>query len=110
MTDLGRFHLERHHKTKKINEYEISAKLDSKGIPHYIWSNRGGDQYSAHSHPYKKIIWVIRGEITFILTESNKEIRLVEGDRIELPAKVVHEASVGSMGVACLEAQLLELV
>lgn len=73
------------------------------GISYYPWSNVPNDLYPPHLHSYSKIIYVVRGSITFIL--SNEEtLPLHPGDRLELPANTVHSAVVGSQGVACLEA------
>jgi len=106
MANLGGIKVQRHHETDHESEESIRALLESQYLPHYSWSNQGGDHYSAHSHSYTKIIWVIRGEITFILPEFAEELRLGLGDRMELPADVVHEARVGRMGVTCLETHL----
>jgi len=70
----------------------------------YVWSNAPGDVYEAHSHSYHKVIYVIRGSITFGLPDSADEITLNSGDRLELPPGVRHDAVVGPEGVACLEA------
>ena len=70
----------------------------------YIWSNRAGDVYGAHSHSYHKVIYVVRGSITFGLPDSGDRITLNIGDRLELPAGIAHDAVVGQQGVACLEA------
>jgi quercetin dioxygenase-like cupin family protein len=70
----------------------------------YRWSNGPGDVYGAHSHPYHKVIYVVRGSIEFGLPESGDSLSLNAGDRLELPAGVQHDAVVGPQGVACLEA------
>ena len=59
--------------------------------------------YSAHTHSYDKVIYVVQGSITFGLPELNQEVPLKAGDRLELPAGTVHEAVVGAQGVLCLE-------
>ena len=70
----------------------------------YLWSNGPGDVYGAHSHSYHKVIYVVRGSITFGLPDAGEKLTLNHGDRLELPAGVRHSAVVGSRGVACLEA------
>jgi quercetin dioxygenase-like cupin family protein len=50
------------------------------------------------------VIYVVRGSITFGLPELNQQLTLTAGDRLDLPAHVVHNAVVGSQGVVCLEA------
>ncbi|MGD2039143.1 MAG: hypothetical protein PVH28_14730 [Desulfobacterales bacterium] len=51
-----------------------------------------------------KVIYVVRGSITFGLPDSGDEITLNSGDRLELPQGVTHNAVVGHEGAACLEA------
>lgn len=70
----------------------------------YPWSNGPHDVYSAHAHSYDKVIYVVRGSITFGLPELDKKLTLNAGDRLDLPAGTVHNAVVGSEGVMCLEA------
>jgi hypothetical protein len=42
--------------------------------------------------------------ITFGLPQTNQKITLKAGDRLDLPADVVHDAVVSIEGVECLEA------
>ncbi len=74
------------------------------GLNPYTWSNGPGDVYSAHKHPYHKVIYVVSGSITFGLLEEDNSIDLHAGDRLDLPAGGVHDAVVGQQGVVCLEA------
>jgi uncharacterized protein YjlB len=74
------------------------------GLSPYSWSNGPHDVYSAHSHPYNKVIYVVQGSITFGLPELRKQLTLKAGDRLDLPAGIVHDAVVGTQGVICLEA------
>lgn len=78
--------------------------MNDEGLNPYSWSNGPFDVYSAHSHSYNKVIYVVQGSITFGLPELGKQLTLKAGDRLDLPAGVVHDARVGSQGVACLEA------
>ena len=74
------------------------------GLHPHSWSNGPHDTYTAHSHSYNKVIYVIRGSITFGLPELKQEISLNAGDRLDLPAGMIHNAVVGAQGVVCLEA------
>ena len=74
------------------------------GLHPYPWSNGPHDTYSVHLHSYDKVIYVVRGSITFGLPELDQQLALKAGDRLDLPANTVHEAVVGPQGVACLEA------
>lgn len=89
------------------SEQAIIQKLGAESLEAYRWSNGPGDVYSAHSHTYDKVIYVLKGSITFGLPESGEHITLDEGDRLDLPAGVIHDAVVGSQGVICLEAHNL---
>ena len=75
------------------------------GLSPYSWSNGPFDVYSAHLHSYNKVIYVLQGSITFGLPELGQQLTLKAGDRLDLPAGVVHDARVGPQGVVCLEAQ-----
>jgi quercetin dioxygenase-like cupin family protein len=75
--------------------------LDASG-----WANGPGDRYAAHRHDYDKVIVVARGSIVFGLAELGGPIELHAGDRLDLPAGTLHDATVGPDGVDCLEAHL----
>ena len=78
--------------------------MAEQGLTPYAWSNGPHDVYSAHSHSYNKVIYVVQGSIIFGLPELNKQLTLKAGDRLDLPAGIVHNAVVGVQGVVCLEA------
>jgi quercetin dioxygenase-like cupin family protein len=78
--------------------------MSDEGLSPYSWSNGPGDVYNAHSHGYDKVVYVVRGSITFGLPTENHTMVLNAGDRLDLPAGIVHNAVVGSEGVFCLEA------
>ncbi len=86
-------------------ENELRRLLADENLDPYRWSNGPDDIYTAHSHGYHKVIYVMRGSITFGLPESGERLTLHPGDRLDLPAGVRHDAVVGPQGVACLEAQ-----
>lgn len=88
---------------------ELQMLMQREGLRPYSWSNGPGDRYAAHSHSYDKIIYVASGSITFILPVSGDELELKPGDRMFLPAGIVHSAVVGLHGVVCLEAQKTSL-
>jgi uncharacterized protein YjlB len=82
----------------------LLQRMVNEGLNPYSWSNGPYDVYSAHSHSYNKVIYVVQGNITFGLPELGKQLTLKAGDRLDLPAGVVHDAHVGAQGVVCLEA------
>jgi quercetin dioxygenase-like cupin family protein len=86
------------------DETQIRRMLADEGLRPYSWSNSPGDVYAAHTHSYHKVIYVVSGSITFGLPEHGENIQLAAGDRLDLPAGIVHDAVVGPRGVVCLEA------
>lgn len=70
----------------------------------YRWSNGRGAEYAVHSHPFKKILYVAEGSITFTPT-GKPPVTMHAGDRLELPAGTPHTAIVGREGVVCWEGQ-----
>ena len=77
--------------------------MTEEGLRPYSWSNNPFDVYSAHSHSYNKVIYVVQGSITFGLPELDQQLTLKAGDRLDLPAGIVHDAHVSAQGVICLE-------
>jgi len=86
------------------DETEIRKMLADEGLEFYQWSNWPRDVYSAHNHPYHKVIYVLQGSITFGLPDKDDRVTLNTGDRLELSAGTNHDAVVGDQGVICLEA------
>lgn len=78
--------------------------MTDEGLNPYSWSNGPFDVYTPHSHSYNKVIYVVQGSITFGLPELGQELTMKAGDRLDLPAGIVHDAHVGAEGVVCLEA------
>lgn len=77
--------------------------MTDEGLSPYAWSNGPHDVYSAHTHGYDKVIYVVSGSITFGLPELDRNVTLNPGDRLDLPKGTVHDAVVGLNGVVCLE-------
>jgi uncharacterized protein YjlB len=85
-------------------ESTLRQMMADEGLHPYSWSNGPHDVYAAHSHGYDKVIYVVKGSITFGLPQLGQQLTLNEGDRLDLPAGIVHDAVVGPQGVVCLEA------
>ena len=85
-------------------EAKLRARMDEEGLRPYRWSNSPHDVYRAHAHDFHKVIYVVRGSITFGLPRRGEKVHLNVGDRLDLPRGVVHDAVVGPDGVVCLEA------
>ena len=85
---------------------ELSRRLGSEGLTASAWSNGPGDRYGAHDHAYDKVLVVAEGSIRFGLPDADEGVDLEVGDRLDLPARVRHDALVGPRGVVCLEAHV----
>jgi quercetin dioxygenase-like cupin family protein len=84
---------------KELNE------LTREGYSCHTWSNDAGFWYPVHDHPYDKAIVILQGSITFYFPAKKEELVMQTGDRLNIPARTAHGASVGSEGVTCLEGQ-----
>lgn len=84
-------------------ETEISGLLQSEGLQPTLWSQSAGYVSELLLKPYDSVVYVLEGGITFRLPETRRTVNLATGDRIDLPAFVVHNAVVGPDGVTCVE-------
>lgn len=78
-----------------------AAFADEELSPH-AWSNSPHFRYTAHEHPYHKVLFCVEGSITF--HTPGGDVLLTPGDRLDLPPHTEHSATVGPSGVTCLEA------
>jgi uncharacterized protein YjlB len=88
------------------DDLDPAARMRSQGFDPGSWSNGPGDRYAAHEHGYDKVLVVASGSIVFGLPGRRERVDLAEGDRLDLPAGIVHDAVVGPRGVTCLEAHV----
>jgi quercetin dioxygenase-like cupin family protein len=82
----------------------VEQRLREEADHCYQWSNEPGFEYGAHSHPYRKILYVEHGSITFT-PRGRPAVVMSPGDRLELPPGTPHGAVVGPHGVVCWEGQ-----
>lgn len=82
----------------------VEGKLRAEADHCYQWSNGPGAVYAVHEHPYRKILYVAQGSITFT-PAGGLPIDMQAGDRMDLPAGTAHRAVVGPDGVVCWEGQ-----
>jgi hypothetical protein len=54
--------------------------MADEGLSPYEWSNGPHDMYSAHTHSYNKVIYVVEGIITFGLPELGQQLTLSAGN------------------------------
>jgi quercetin dioxygenase-like cupin family protein len=96
-----------------VSEQQLRRVLAAEGLAHVAgdvsmttWSNEPGAVYDAHRHGYDKVLLVDEGSIRFALPELGRDVDLNAGDRLDLPARTLHAATVGRSGVTCVEAHL----
>jgi quercetin dioxygenase-like cupin family protein len=89
-----------------VTRAELETRLAGEGLDAAAWSNGPADRYGAHDHGYDKVLVVAEGSIRFGLPDAGRDVELAAGDRLDLPAGTVHDATVGPSGVTCLEAHV----
>jgi quercetin dioxygenase-like cupin family protein len=87
-----------------LSESTVLRFFRTRGLDPTRWSNGPGDVYGIHSHSYRKTLFCLEGSITFSLPEYSQDLELHTGDRLILPAGILHGAIVGPEGVTCIEA------
>lgn len=81
----------------------LQALMRAEGLAPAAWANAPGETYASHEHSHHKVVYCVRGSITFVLVTAER-LELRPGDRLDLPAGWPHAALVGPEGVECLEA------
>ncbi|MBW2518022.1 MAG: cupin, partial [Deltaproteobacteria bacterium] len=56
------------------DEALLRSMMAAEDLHPYGWSNGPGDVYGAHDHSYHKVIYVIRGSITFGLPDAGDKV------------------------------------
>lgn len=88
-----------------IDETCLRLRLEAEARSCYSWSDAPGNVYAAHAHPYRKILYCLRGSIRFELVNEGRVEELGPGDRLDLAPGTRHSAVVGAEGVTCIEGQ-----
>jgi mannose-6-phosphate isomerase-like protein (cupin superfamily) len=83
--------------------WQLEARFRQEGLtdPRW-WSNGPADRYERHHHPYHKVLYCAEGSIVFHV--DGDDVALGPGDRLDIDAGTDHSASVGPVGVTCVEA------
>ena len=100
----GIIHIQKWPGTYLPSETELRQLLAEEGLEPHLWKNQPGHVYNIHTHEYHKVMFVVSGAITFGFQVEGEPSTLTQGDRLDLPAGVAHNAVVGPDGVVCLEA------
>jgi quercetin dioxygenase-like cupin family protein len=85
-------------------EEAVLQRFREEGLMPQAWSNGPYAHYSPHRHAYHKVLYAVRGSITFVTHPDRQRYELRAGDRLDLPPGTEHSADVGPEGVACIEA------
>ncbi len=81
----------------------VSERLTAEGLSPHRWGNGPRDTYGWHQHPYHKVLYCVRGSITFHGRDGD-DVELEPGDRLDIEPHTEHAATVGPGGVECVEA------
>lgn len=82
----------------------INRMLRKEELRPYMWENAANHRYAVRTHGYHKVLYVINGTLDITLPDSNEQVRLKGGDRIDIPAGTRHGTIIGSGGAKCVEA------
>jgi quercetin dioxygenase-like cupin family protein len=94
-------HLTRHE--GPIDAPAVLATFERERLTPHRWSNAPGDTYARHRHTYDKVLYCLRGSITFRVSDAG-DITVAPGDRLDIEPATEHAAIVGPEGVECIEA------
>lgn len=81
---------------------KAEAAFRDESLTPETWSNQPGHVYGEHEHGYHKVLFCVAGSIIFHTPEG--DVEMSPGDRLDLPPGSRHSATVGPMGVTCMEA------
>jgi len=84
----------------------ITRAMKKENLRPYMWMNMANHRYAVRSHNYLKVLYVVEGSVDVILPDSNQQVKLRSGDRIDIPAGVRHGTNVGGGGAKCVEAAI----
>jgi quercetin dioxygenase-like cupin family protein len=83
-------------------EAAVRGRFEDEGLQPQPWSSGPGHRFAAHSHALPKVLYCVRGGITF--EAEGHRYELGPGDRLEIDPDTEHFATVGPEGVDCMEA------
>jgi quercetin dioxygenase-like cupin family protein len=89
-----------------IDRASLEARMRDQGLEPAAWSNLPGERFEEHAHDCDRIVVVVEGSVTFGMSGYGVGFILSAGERLDLPAQVLHDAVVGPKGVTCLEAHV----
>ncbi len=80
----------------ELSERNIK-KLEDEGFTTvYEWFDESNKKYEAHSHDYAVTIIISEGSMS--ATVNGETIKLISGDRIDIPSGITHAVLAGTDG------------
>lgn len=70
--------------------------LDEGFLRVYAWQDGPGAFYDDHTHPFLSAHIILDGEMTLVVDAKTHPLRI--GDRFDVPANTVHNATMGEAG------------
>lgn len=92
-------------KRRRLMRKHIEAKFVDAGLVPYEWKSQPGEWYEWHDHPFHDVIYCVLGSVVFHTRDG--DYMLEPGDRFEMDPHTEHAATVGPLGVVCLEAKVV---
>jgi quercetin dioxygenase-like cupin family protein len=80
----------------ELSEQHLKTLEDEGFTDVYEWSDTRGTHYDAHTHEYKTAILVSEGSMDVSIDNETKTLNA--GNRIDIPAYVLHAVHIGSDG------------
>jgi quercetin dioxygenase-like cupin family protein len=84
------------------SEETLRGQLSAEGYGVVRWQNEPRTGYPPHAHIYPETLWVITGSVSALLPAELRILELLPGDRVELPAGMLHAVVAGPEGAAYL--------
>jgi quercetin dioxygenase-like cupin family protein len=87
-------------------ESALRAQLEHEGFEVHTWRDPADRIYDEHRHECDESLWLLQGSMVFRV--KGRHYALGPGDRLQLPAHVVHGAIAGPDGATYLIGQRKE--
>jgi quercetin dioxygenase-like cupin family protein len=85
-------------------EAAVRDRLAAEGYQAVRWTSEPGQCYLPHAHIYTEVLWLLAGSHTVLLPADRRLFELLPGDRIEIPAGMLHASLAGPDGSVYLVA------
>lgn len=84
-------------------EDSLRRRLEAEGFEVHAWRDPADRIYGEHRHACDESLWIVRGSMRFRI--GDQDYALGPGERLDLPAQIVHQAIAGPDGVTYLIGQ-----